>query len=138
MAPVNEIMPEHSTSSSWAHKYRGVRSFPYVPAKAQKTDQMTCQATVEDLDPPPALSSKPTDPISTALMNAYERDYTHLTVVSEDTRAPARLPQHPPSQRIAQERLSERLRLRRKSHAEVPEAGERVQSHYYGHALGGA
>jgi len=25
--------------------------------------------------------------ISTALMNAYERDYTHLTVISEDTRA---------------------------------------------------
>lgn len=42
---------------------------------------------MEDLDPPPALSSKPTDLISTALMNAYERDYTHLTVVSEDTRA---------------------------------------------------
>ncbi|KAK3178964.1 hypothetical protein OEA41_001102 [Lepraria neglecta] len=47
----------------------------------------TVQATVEDLDPPPALSSKPTDSISTALMNAYERDYTHLTVISEDTRA---------------------------------------------------
>ena len=45
------------------------------------------KATVEDLDPPPALSSKPTDSISNALMNAYERDYTHLTVVSEDTRA---------------------------------------------------
>lgn len=48
---------------------------------------VTTQATVEDLDPPPALSSKPTDSISTALMNAYERDYTHLTVISEDTRA---------------------------------------------------
>ena len=45
------------------------------------------QATVEDLDPPPALSTKPMDPISFALMNAYERDYTHLTVVSGDTRA---------------------------------------------------
>ncbi|KAI4126301.1 MAG: hypothetical protein LQ347_005029 [Umbilicaria vellea] len=45
------------------------------------------QATVEDLDPPPALSSKPTDSIATALMNAYEREYTHLTVISEDTRA---------------------------------------------------
>ena len=45
------------------------------------------QATVEDLDPPPALSSKPTDSISHAMMNAYERDYSHLTVVSEDTRA---------------------------------------------------
>ncbi len=45
------------------------------------------QATVEDLDPPPALSCHPTDAISTALMNGYERDYTHLTVVSADTRA---------------------------------------------------
>ncbi|KAL9111611.1 MAG: hypothetical protein Q9187_007897 [Circinaria calcarea] len=53
--------------SMWAEKYRG--------------------ATVEDLDPPPALSSKPTDPISHALIQAYERDYTHLTVISEDTRA---------------------------------------------------
>ena len=42
---------------------------------------------MEDLDPPPALSVKPTDPVSTAIMSAYERDYTHLTVVSEDTRA---------------------------------------------------
>ncbi|KAI9679975.1 MAG: hypothetical protein M1817_004990 [Caeruleum heppii] len=44
-------------------------------------------ATVEDLDPPPALSSNPTDSISNALLSAYERDYTHLTVVSQDTRA---------------------------------------------------
>ncbi|KAI9790193.1 MAG: hypothetical protein M1835_001150 [Candelina submexicana] len=44
-------------------------------------------ATVEDLDPPPALSTNPSDSISTALMSAYERDYTHLTVVSQDTRA---------------------------------------------------
>ena len=42
---------------------------------------------MEDLDPPPALSAKPTELISHALMNAFERDYTHLTVVSEDTRA---------------------------------------------------
>ncbi|KAI9812407.1 MAG: hypothetical protein M1827_004638 [Pycnora praestabilis] len=53
--------------SPWANKYRG--------------------ATVEDLDPPPALSSKPSDSIANALMNAYERDYTHLTVISQDTRA---------------------------------------------------
>ena len=45
------------------------------------------QATVEDLDPPPALSTKPTDLISNALMSAYERDYTHLTVISEHNRA---------------------------------------------------
>ncbi|KAI4220333.1 MAG: hypothetical protein L6R36_007699 [Xanthoria steineri] len=56
-----------SQMSAWALKYRG--------------------ATVEDLDPPPALSTKSTEPISHALMNAFERDYTHLTVVSEDTRA---------------------------------------------------
>lgn len=64
----NGLAPSQGPATSpWAHKYRG--------------------ATVEDLDPPPALSCKPTDSISTALLNAYERDYTHLTVVSEDTRA---------------------------------------------------
>ncbi|OJJ79898.1 putative cystathionine beta-synthase (beta-thionase) [Aspergillus glaucus CBS 516.65] len=46
----------------WADKYRG--------------------ATVEDLDPPPALSISPKDSISSALLAAYERDYTHLTVIS--------------------------------------------------------
>jgi CBS domain-containing protein len=45
------------------------------------------QATVEDLDPPSALSCTPSDPISWALLTAFERDYTHLTVVSQDTRA---------------------------------------------------
>ena len=42
---------------------------------------------MEDLDPPPALSCKPSDLISTAMLNAYERDYSHLTVISSDTRA---------------------------------------------------
>ncbi|KAI9879698.1 MAG: hypothetical protein M1830_007645 [Pleopsidium flavum] len=55
------------SKSPWASKYRG--------------------ATVEDLDPPPALSSNPSDSITNALMRAYERDYTHLTVVSQHTRA---------------------------------------------------
>lgn len=45
------------------------------------------QATVEDLDPPSALSCNPTDPISYALLSAFERDYTHLTVISTSTRA---------------------------------------------------
>jgi len=45
---------------------------------------MEAKATVEDLDPPSALSCNPTDPISHALMSAFERDYTHLTVVSEN------------------------------------------------------
>ncbi|KAH7123749.1 hypothetical protein B0J11DRAFT_436480 [Dendryphion nanum] len=53
-------------NSLWANKYRG--------------------ATVEDLDPPPALSVKPTDPISHALMSGIERDYTHLTVISQENR----------------------------------------------------
>lgn len=44
------------------------------------------QATVEDLDPPAALSVTPSDPISTALQAAFERDYTHLTVVDSRTR----------------------------------------------------
>ncbi|KAE9381820.1 hypothetical protein N431DRAFT_491128 [Stipitochalara longipes BDJ] len=44
-------------------------------------------ATVEDLDPPSALSCYPTDPISHALLSAFERDYTHLTVVSSSNRA---------------------------------------------------
>ncbi|KAH8814980.1 hypothetical protein F5884DRAFT_770694 [Xylogone sp. PMI_703] len=44
-------------------------------------------ATVEDLDPPSALSCSPTDSISSALMAAFERDYTHLTVVSDTDRA---------------------------------------------------
>ncbi|KAK4550239.1 hypothetical protein LTR36_003206 [Oleoguttula mirabilis] len=51
----------NGTPSPWANKYRG--------------------ATVEDLDPPPALSTSPYSPISAALMSAFERDYTHLTVI---------------------------------------------------------
>ncbi|KAJ6112085.1 hypothetical protein N7523_008146 [Penicillium sp. IBT 18751x] len=66
---------ENATSSgsdaapqtAWADKYRG--------------------ATIEDLDPPPALSVSPDDSISSALMTAYERDYTHLTVISATKRS---------------------------------------------------
>ncbi|KAF2118592.1 hypothetical protein BDV96DRAFT_611261 [Lophiotrema nucula] len=53
--------------SLWADKYRG--------------------ATVEDLDPPPALSISPTSPISHALMSGLERDYTHLTVTNAENRS---------------------------------------------------
>lgn len=45
------------------------------------------QAVIEDLDLSPALSCTPTDPISSALLSAFERDYTHLTVISASTRA---------------------------------------------------
>ncbi|KAI1004811.1 hypothetical protein K3495_g3408 [Podosphaera aphanis] len=44
-------------------------------------------ATVEDLDPPAAFSCYPTDLIAHALLTAFERDYTHLTVVAASTRA---------------------------------------------------
>jgi len=53
--------------SLWSSRYRG--------------------ATVEDLDPPAALSLNPSDSISVALLSAFERDYTHLTVVDSQTRA---------------------------------------------------
>lgn len=45
------------------------------------------KATVEDLDPPSALSCNPSDPISHVLLSAFERDYTHLTVISPSNRA---------------------------------------------------
>lgn len=68
----------------WANKYRGVRmelwNYPQIESNSAK-------ATVEDLDPPPALSVKPTDPISWALMSGLERDYTHLTVTAQENRA---------------------------------------------------
>ncbi|KAI1112047.1 hypothetical protein F5Y14DRAFT_453491 [Nemania sp. NC0429] len=53
--------------SKWSSRYRG--------------------ATVQDLEPPAALSLNPSDPISLALLSAFERDYTHLTIVDPDTRA---------------------------------------------------
>ncbi|KAF2498259.1 hypothetical protein BU16DRAFT_524396 [Lophium mytilinum] len=65
--PSSEDSNAALSQSLWADKYRG--------------------ATIEDLDPPPALSVKPSDPISHALMSAFERDYTHLTVVSQENRA---------------------------------------------------
>lgn len=42
---------------------------------------------MEDLDPPAALSLNPSDPVSVAVMSAFERDYTHLTIVDGNTRA---------------------------------------------------
>jgi len=69
--------------SKFANRYRGVRP------SLDSVDMIltTTQATVEDLDPPSALSCNPTDPISHAMLTAFERDYTHLTVVSENNRA---------------------------------------------------
>lgn len=53
--------------SKWSSRYRG--------------------ATVQDLEPPAALSVHPSDPISYALLSAFEREYTHLTVVDASTRS---------------------------------------------------
>ncbi|KAF7628910.1 putative cystathionine beta-synthase [Aspergillus flavus] len=58
---------QSTSPSSWADKYRG--------------------ATVEDLDPPPALSVSPNDLVSSAMLAAYERDFTHLTVTSSTKRS---------------------------------------------------
>ncbi|KAM0514659.1 hypothetical protein ACHAPE_006655 [Trichoderma viride] len=54
-------------STTWSSRYRG--------------------ATVEDLDPPAALSLNPSDAINIAMLSAFEREYTHLTIVDSETRA---------------------------------------------------
>ncbi|KAI8628029.1 hypothetical protein F5Y19DRAFT_150727 [Xylariaceae sp. FL1651] len=62
--------------------------FAIVKAKTKGlTSARFPQATVQDLEPPAALSLNPTDPISLALLSAFERDYTHLTIVDSETRA---------------------------------------------------
>jgi hypothetical protein len=65
--PATGAAPSKPFVSRWSSKYRG--------------------ATVEDLDPPTALSLNPSDAISLALLSAFERDYTHLTIVDGETRA---------------------------------------------------
>ncbi|KAI9806857.1 MAG: hypothetical protein M1833_002514 [Piccolia ochrophora] len=61
-------------------------SSPQTTSDAKRAERYR-GATVEDLDPPPAFSIYPTESISHALQVAFERDYTHLTVISHDTRA---------------------------------------------------
>lgn len=51
----------------WAYKYRG--------------------ATVADLDLPPALSTSPETSLHSAMLSASSHDYSHLTVLSENTRS---------------------------------------------------
>lgn len=52
---------------TWANKYRG--------------------ATIADLDLPPALSTSPETSLHSAMMSASSHDYSHLTVLSENTRS---------------------------------------------------
>lgn len=72
IVPQSNGMPptedEHAAQlSAWADKYRG--------------------ATVADLDLPPALSTSPNTPLSSAMLSASSHDYSHLTVLSENTRS---------------------------------------------------
>ncbi|KAK5077514.1 hypothetical protein LTR70_009592 [Exophiala xenobiotica] len=67
----NGIAPQEEETAglldSWARKYRG--------------------ATVEDLDLPPALSTSPDTSLSDAMLSASSHDYSHLTVLSDETRS---------------------------------------------------
>lgn len=51
------------------------------PRRQEHHHLPTPKATVEDLDPPAALSTSLSAPIHQALITALERDYTHLTVI---------------------------------------------------------
>ncbi|RWA03768.1 hypothetical protein EKO27_g11333 [Xylaria grammica] len=80
--------------SKWSSRYRGsprrddsLFGVSFGLAKQQANTSSTAQATVQDLEPPAALSLNPNDPISLALVSAFEREYTHLTVVDAQTRA---------------------------------------------------
>ncbi|KAH6898973.1 putative cystathionine beta-synthase [Thelonectria olida] len=76
--------------TSWSSRYRGVSLWDrftlhlllphslHYPSTSSNTPPS--QATVQDLDPPAALSLNPSDAISLALLSAYEREYTHLTI----------------------------------------------------------
>jgi CBS domain-containing protein len=84
---VAELAPPQAQTdrrlSAWADKYRGVCQHRSACLHRELFILTTnAQATVEDLDPPPALSLSPTDSISHALSLAFERDYTHLTILS--------------------------------------------------------
>ena len=73
----------NGTTSPWSNKYRGV-GLEYTSLRSQLN---SLQATVEDLDPPPALSTSPFSAISSALITAFERDYTHLTVIHPESKS---------------------------------------------------
>lgn len=70
-APVSsETMGQDETKAlldSWARKYRG--------------------ATVDDLDLAPALSTSPNTSLADAMLSASSHDYSHLTVLSDNTRS---------------------------------------------------
>lgn len=58
-----------------------------ITSQENLTNIPPSQAVVEDLDPGPALSTHPTTPLGQALFSAFERDYTHLTVLDPHSKA---------------------------------------------------
>lgn len=70
------------TTQTVSQSSKGGRSQPFI----SKWSSRYRGATVEDLDPPIALSLTPDSTISWALTSGFERDYTHLTVVDGNTR----------------------------------------------------
>jgi hypothetical protein len=89
--PPSNTIPSSTESgsdltSNWHSRYRGVRPPSSHPQSKHPTNTPS-QAVVEDLDPGPALSTNPHTPIGQALFSAFERDYTHLTVLDPSTKA---------------------------------------------------
>lgn len=85
-------MLQSSRSNQNGHRDIAAYVLPQRPLHSQYfrvLPVLTCdvQATVEDLDPPAALSLNPSDTVSLALISAFERDYTRLTIVDGETRA---------------------------------------------------
>ncbi|KHN93852.1 uncharacterized protein MAM_08274 [Metarhizium album ARSEF 1941] len=92
--PVRQILPVQmvlSVSRGTCPRPSISCSPPLLPPKpaadASSLAHARRQATVQDLEPPAALSLNPSDAISLALLSAFEREYTHLTVVDSQTRA---------------------------------------------------
>ena len=90
--PSNNIPASTETgsdlSSNWHSRYRGVRPSTHSCTHVNPpTNTPPLQAVVEDLDPGPALSTHPSTPLGQALFAAFERDYTHLTVLDPTTKA---------------------------------------------------
>ncbi|KAH8694033.1 putative cystathionine beta-synthase [Talaromyces proteolyticus] len=86
-----ENLTDHATATStqnlnsWSGKYRGVHPHPPPPPTHSLTS--THIGYRRRPRPSPALSVSPNDSISSAQLAAYERDYSHLTVISSSTRA---------------------------------------------------
>ncbi|KAK4132292.1 hypothetical protein BT67DRAFT_425669 [Trichocladium antarcticum] len=77
--------PPQPFVSKWASRYRGVRITSHPPPPPPPPPRSPPPPPPPP--PPAALSLTPADPVSLALQSAFERDYTHLTIVDGATRA---------------------------------------------------